>query len=248
MEPWKLPLLTLAGLVAGVINTLAGGGSLLALPVLLFAGLDPHAANATNRVGVILQSSAATWQFRRERQLDPKLARRLLPWMLAGAAGGAWLSGELDVHTLKKVFGAVLLAMLALMFLKPERWLKEDTRARPHPLLTGLTFLGIGLYGGFVQAGVGLLLLLGLSWAGGKDLARSNATKALLVAALTLPALLIFAAQGHIDWPAALALSLGSTLGGLLGARLSVRWGPGAIRWITAATVLASVGDLWGLY
>lgn len=247
-----MAILAAAGLVAGVINTMAGGGSLLTLPALIFAGLPPQVANATNRVGILLQSGVAAWGFSRGGALEPRLALRLLPWAMSGSLAGALFSVELDQATMRRAIGVVMLVMLVVLLWKPQRWVQG--RAQPDqepPRLTWgarLTFVGMGLYGGFLQAGVGVLLLTALVWATGRDVARANALKVVLVGCFTVPPLLVFLYHDQIDWGAGLALSLGSMAGGWLGARLTLSWGPAVVRYVLVAVVLVSASRLLGLW
>jgi uncharacterized membrane protein YfcA len=232
-------ILFVAGAAAGVINTMAGGGSFITIAALLLAGLPADVANATNRLGVLLQSGTSTAQFHRADRLDLSAVVRLAPSAVAGALLGSWLSIDIDVGALRQIIGVVMLMMLAVVVLRPQRWLGEPS-AR-HPALQQLGFFAIGVYGGFLQAGVGVFLLMGLSLLAGLDLIRANGVKVALVAAYTLPALALYAYSGLIDWVAGGALALGGGLGGLLGARAALWGGAGLVR-IVLIVVLAVSG------
>ncbi len=243
-------ILACAGLVAGVINTMAGGGSLLTLPVLIFAGLSPHVANATNRVGVILQSLVASGKFKQEGQLELRQAWRVMPWTLVGSLAGATLSLDLNEALFKQVIGVVMLLMLGVLMVRPGRWLEDQEPDPNKPLSWGarLMFLATGLYGGFIQAGVGVLLLAALVLGTGSALTRANALKAVLVAAFTIPPLVVFMAHDLVEWAPGLALASGSMMGGWLGAKLSVSWGPRVIRYVLMVVVVTSSTRLLGLW
>ncbi len=241
MEWWMLGVLALTGVAAGAINTVAGGGSLLTLPIMIALGLPPGVANGTNRIGVILQSSVAAWQFKREGLLDVRLSAWLMVPTCLGAALGALVSVELDEALFSKIIGAVMLLMLAVVLLKPERWLKGREEENPKALWWQIpAFFAVGLYGGFLQAGVGVFLLAALVLLTGRDLVRSNGVKAALVAGFTAPPLVIFVVNDLVVWAPGLALACGSMLGGWLGSKMTVSWGPAFVRWVLIAVVAAS--------
>lgn len=239
-------ILAAVGVVAGIVNTMAGGGSLLTLPALIFFGLPPGVANATNRVSVLLQSGVSSWTlFRSEANASredaaPSSRAPLAPRVastVVGAAAGAGLATLLDAATFRMVIGAALLGMAVLLAFNPKRFL--EPKPPQGPLAVGLGFFVIGVYGGFLQAGVGIFLLAGGTLLAGEDLVRANATKNLLVFLFTLPALAVFVTQGMVQLPAGLALAAGSTLGGWVGAHLTLRGGAPVIRWLMLAAVVA---------
>jgi len=230
------------GVVAGAINTIAGGGSLLILPVLMAVGLGANAANATNRVGILAQSVVATVVFGRESQVDWRGASRLVGPVVLGALLGAQISVTTPEWVLRGVIGGMLVVVLISLWMRPKRWLvdpKERVRALS-PLGT-LALFSVGLYAGFLQAGVGVLFLMVLVWGTHRNLVAANGLKVLLVAILTVPALGLFAAQGLVSWPEGIALGVGQVIGGVIGAHSSVRWGPAFVRWVLLITVVGAV-------
>ena len=241
----RVALLAAIGFVAGAINTVAGGGSLITIPSLIFLGLPPVVANATNRVGVFLQSVVATLTFARAGKLP---FVRSWPSLLAacvGAVGGAQLSVALDEATFRQVIGIAMIAMLGFLLLQPKRWLKEGFRQRTVPLLVELiAFVAIGAYGGFLQAGVGLFLLTGLVLLNGQDLLHANGIKSLMVAAFTVPALTIFIANDLVAWGPGLAVAGGSMAGAWWGTRLAVGYGPKLVRAVLIVVVVVSAARL----
>lgn len=250
MTALELLLLAAVGVLAGIINTLAGGGSLITLPALIFLGLPAAVANGTNRVGILLQSLVATRQFARSDLVAWRLGGRLLVSTSLGAALGSWLSVDLDEALFRRIIGVVMLVMLGVVLARPRRWLVGRQGDPPrHARWTGpLAFFGIGIYGGFLQAGVGVFLLAGLVLLEGRDLLRANALKSLLAAGFTVPALVVFLANDLVQWLPGLVLAAGSSLGGWLGARLAVRGGAPFIRWVLIATVSLSASKLLGLW
>lgn len=244
LSPLALAGVAAVGLISGVINTLAGAGSLITLPALIFLGLPATVANATNRVGVVLQSAAATATFSRKGVLRPTEGLRLLAPAAVGAAIGAQVSSILDPRSMERVIAVAMLLMLALVLRPPP---KTDPRPVAAPI-RGLVFLGVGFYGGFLQVGVGLFLIAALQATAGMDLIRSNAMKSFLVLGFTLVALAIFGVHGLIDVPVAVVLAAGSALGGWLGGHLALRGGERLIKVVLTAVVLASSARLLGLW
>lgn len=234
-----LGLLFGAGVLAGAINTVAGGGSFLSIAALLFAGVPPDVANATNRLGVLLQTGASALHYHRAGALEWPVALRLAPSAVLGGLLGAWLSIDLDPERLRQIIGAAMLLMLAVVLLPPARWLRRSGEAA-HPLVQHGVFLLIGVYGGFLQAGVGMLLLLGFSLLSGRDLGQANGPKLLLVLMFTAPALAVFLVSGRVAWVPGLVLAAGSVLGGLLGARLALWGGASLIRGVLVVTLALS--------
>ena len=243
MTPQSLILLAGAGLVAGAVNAIAGAGSLVTLPALMFLGLPANVANATGRVGVILQSSASSAAFYRKGALDLTVARRLMLPSCACALLGSLVSAVLDPALFRQAMAVILLGVLVITLapglLERARWPSAWPR---WPL-----FVVVGFYGGFLQAGVGLLLLAAMQAAEGLDLVRANGVKALLVAGFTAVALLVFGVYGLIDWRAAGVLSIGSTLGGWIGGNLAMAGGARLIKVMLTVTVLAAVAQLLDL-
>jgi uncharacterized membrane protein YfcA len=240
-------LLAVGGLVAGVVNTLAGGGSILTVPLLVLTGLPGTLANGTNRVGILVQNTSAAWSFRRDgvsglQDVWPVL----IPVATGSLLGALWVS-QLTSETFERVFGVVMLLLLVPTLWSPRRAPRE-TSARPWPpLVSAIVFLGIGLYGGSVQAGVGLVLVMALSRAG-FDLVRANSIKVVVVAVLALVALPVFIAARQVAWAPALVLAAGYALGGALGARIAVRGGERVIRPVMTLAVLAMAGRMLRLY
>lgn len=245
MTPLEILLLIGGGALAGVVNTLAGGGSLLTVPLLTFVGLPATVANGTNRVGILIQNSVASWGFWREGVSGFAKAVPLVLPMVCGAVAGAYWASQLPAATFQRLFGVVMLLLLVPTL----RGSRADSRVRsdwPGWLRT-LLFFGIGFYGGAFQAGVGLLMLYAISL-GGTDLVRSNAVKVVLNSCFTLVVLPIFWVARQVAWLPALALGLGFAIGGFVGPRIAVRGGEGVVRVALAVAVVAFAGRMLGLY
>ncbi len=244
MEAHHLALLTAVGTVAGFLNVMAGGGTLLTLPAMVFLGLSGPAANGTNRVAILLQNITAVTGFRKKGFSDFKLSLSLALCALPGAAAGAWFGTKLEGVWFNRVLAAIMVAVLILMARKKKSAKTvEVSPAGPRRLLLGhVLIVGAGLYGGFIQAGVGFILMPILHRVMGFDLVRVNMHKVFIVGVYTIAALAIFAWRGHVLWIPGLALALGNSAGAWIGAHVSVKKGDKTIRLIfsIAVAVLAA--------
>ena len=240
--------LVLVGLAAGFVNTLAGGGSLLTLPLLLLAGLPPHIANGTNRVAVFLQSVAGTMAFDREGVLDRGPILALSAPTLVGSLVGAGAAVVLPARILEPaLLGAMLLVAMALVLFPSAIAPPPGESVRSISEVRGAwaAFFGIGFYGGFAQAGVGFFLLAALGGLLRYDLARSNALKLLLVTTFTGLALVVFILADQVWWIPGLALSVGTVAGSRLGVRFAIEARQDLLRWVIVAIVVASCLGIW---
>lgn len=246
---WYLyPSIIAAGFAAGFINTLAGSGSLITLPLLIFIGLPATIANGTNRIAICLQNVVAVKSFHRHGLLDTRKALLLAVPAVAGAVLGARIAVGLDEQLMRRAIGVVMCGMLAVLFIRPARWIEE----RPGPaagrpgILQALSLFAIGLYGGFVQAGVGILLLTILVIGAGCDIVKGNAIKVLIVLCFTVCALGVFILHGQVEWKVGLVLASGNMMGAWTAARTAARRGAGFVRWVLIAVVLFSAFALLG--
>lgn len=244
MDGLSLALLFLVGVVAGALNVVAGGGSFLTLPVLIFYGLPAGVANGTNRIGILLQNLAAVWSFRRHGVLEwSTLAWAAAP-SLPGGVVGTWLALEVSDAAFQRIlaFLMVALSLWTLTSRGQEVAPSNPGRRRLAALAAGFFFAGV--YAGFVQAGVGFFFLA-LTTAAGLDLVRGNAVKVLALLVLTVLALALFAWGGRVDWVLGSALGLGNFAGGFLGARLTVLKGHAWVRRVVLAAVVVFAVKLW---
>jgi uncharacterized membrane protein YfcA len=233
-------VLALVGAIAGWVNTVAGAGSLLLLPALIFAGLPADAANATNRIAILVQSIFAVWGYRRQ---GLKIGASERTFTIAAAFGGvigALIASWLSAAHLRDAI-VVAMGVMLVLSLVPRK--KTEGAALPTP--TAFTVVGlfaIGIYGGFLQAGVGILVLLFLSIVAGAGLVASNVLKSTVTLALAIVSLIVFASRGErIDPLLGGALAVGSAAGGYLGAQATVKLGE---RWIRGAIVVAVVASM----
>lgn len=239
-----------AGFGAGFINTLAGSGSLITLSLLIFMGIPANVANGTNRVGVLIQNLVAVGSFHQQKVLDFRGGLMLSLPAIVGSILGAQIAVNLDEELMRRTIGGLMLVMLVIIFAKPKRWLegRPEAMTRQPTFLEILVFFGIGIYGGFIQAGVGIFLLAGLVLSAGYDLVRANAVKVLITFVFTISALIVFIVNGQVWWDIGILLAIGNAVGGWLAARMAVEKGAAFVRWLLIAVVTVSAIEFLGIF
>lgn len=231
-------ILFLVGLVAGCLNVIAGGGSFLTIPLLIFMGLPPVVANGTNRVGILCQNITASYSFQRHKVVDWRYVR----WATVPAVIGALIGSKVAVTIGDEVFKNILAVLMIVVTLwtlwDPLKKSPADQKEKPFNR-TALTigFFFVGIYGGFVQAGVGFLVLAATTMAG-LDLVKGNAVKVLSILAYTIISLAIFAMEGKINWGLGLILACGTMLGSQIGVHLTILKGHKWIKKVVTVTVI----------
>lgn len=246
-EAAKLLLLVVIGAIAGFLNIMAGGGSMLTLPVLIFLGLPPAMANGTNRIAILVQNVFAVARFHRFKVIPRGVILVTSVPAIFGALIGAQLAVDIDQLLFKRVLAVVMVVVMTLTFFGPKAppastEIQFDTKKR---LWLGLAFFAIGIYGGFIQAGIGFLIIAALSLAG-YDLVKTNALKVLVVLIFTPLALGIFMINGEVDYIKGLSLAAGNSAGAWLATRFVVEKGHRFIRWIVlGAVVIFSIRLFW---
>jgi uncharacterized membrane protein YfcA len=236
-------VLVVAGFASSVLNVVAGGGSFIVLPILLFLGLPAADANGTNRVGIFVQNVGAVWDFHRSRVLDRRLALLASIPATLGAGAGAWLALLVDDRSFRRIL-ATLMVAVTLWSILDRRGRGERGGATAPTWAVALGFLAVGFYAGFIQAGVGFLILAVTTMAG-LDLVRGNAVKVTVVLILTVLTLSIFSWHGRVRWGPGLALAAGSFAGGVAGARLTVLKGQRFVQAVLVVTVVVFAVLLW---
>lgn len=241
------------GAVAGALNVLAGGGSFLSLPLLIFLGLPPSVANGTNRIAILVQNIGAVWRFRSHGLVDRSWIPLAAAPAVAGAVLGTWGAIEIGEEAFRRVLAGLMVA--ATLWILWDPLARRETGGQVpagESIASGgarraglaAAFFVAGVYGGFVQAGIGFLLAAIATWAG-LDLVRGNALKVLVVLLLTPLSLALFVWSGKVDWVMGLPLAAGHLLGALVGVRLTILKGHVWIKRFLTVTVVAFAIKLW---
>mgnify|MGYP006266746425 CR=1 FL=1 len=204
----------MAGILAGGINTLAGGGGIFSLSLLLFFGVPADIANGTNRLGILVQNLTGTITFYRSGLLDIKSSLPLVVVATVGAVIGAWLATVIQVDFLERIVGGVMLVMLVIMLTRTKSKPLPASIKPPKPSIGLIIVMGvIGFYGGFVQAGAGLIIIIALSRLAKLSLIRSNAVKMAIIFCYSVPAFAIFIWKDQVNWVLAILLAVGQVIG-----------------------------------
>jgi uncharacterized membrane protein YfcA len=240
-------LLIIIGFVTGIINTLAGGGSLLTLPLLIFLGLPPNIANGTNRIAILLQSVVSAAGFRSKGVKTFPHSIYFGISAMIGAIIGAQIAVDIKGETFNKILAVVMVFVVAFLVLQGKKK-QQDYLER----LTGkyfwasiIAFFFIGIYGGFIQAGTGFLMLLALSGINHYSLVKSNAIKVIVALIYTISAVIIFIVNDKVNWEYGLILALGNASGGWIGSRWSVTKGDGLVKLFLVIMVVIMAIKLW---
>ena len=241
---FDIALLLGAAFVAGALNAVAGGGSFLTLPALVFVGVPPVVANATGTVALLPGYLAGAWGFREDLAPPPSLSLRAVVLLaLVGGSVGAGLLLLTSDNIFQRIVPWLLLLATALFALAPQlrAWSGHQGTA-PAAWKAALGMLAVAAYGGYFNGGLGILLLALLGLLGQTQLNAMNGMKNLVSALLTAIAVGIYAAGGIVQWRLALLMMVAATLGGYGGARVARRLPATILRWGIVATGLVMAG------
>lgn len=223
---------------------------MLTIPLLMFIGLPANIANGTNRIAILLQNVIGVSTFKNKNVLDFKTDYRLAVPAIAGSIIGALFAVEIDVNLLKNIIAVLMVVLLLLIVLKPEVWIQDRVgKVAPKPsLFQYIIFFLIGLFGGFIQMGVGFFLLAGLVLGCGHNLVRANAIKVFIVLIYTIFSLGIFIFHKQVDIVAGLVLAAGNMFGAWLGANFTVKGGAKYVRYVLILAMVIVILNLFGVF
>jgi len=243
----SLAILAAAGVLATIVNVVAGGGGMIVLPALMALGLPADIANGTYRLGVVTQSIAGTAALRREGKLDTSSIVPILIPTVLGAILGALLATRVPQHVLKPIMLVTMVVMAALIAFRKQTLIPGEGPALS-PAEAPRSYVGLflaGLYGGFIQAGVGFLLLAVLVGTLRHDLLGGNALKLVVTLTFGTVSLGIFVWAGLVSWTPAFVLAAASIVGARLGVRLMLKLPVAGLRWFVFAAVVATCVAAW---
>lgn len=250
MSLYEILALIIGGILVGFINTLAGGGSIISLSILMYVmGLPASVANGTNRIAIILQTLVASGSFKQQKVLDWKKGLKLGIPAVLGSILGAWIAVDIKEGIFEKAMAIIMILMLAFIFYKPQIWLKgreELIEKKVSPFLMIIFFL-IGIYGGFIHAGVGYLLLISIVLGAGYDLVKANAIKVFIVLMYAPFSLAIFIYNNQVNYLYGFVLAIGNIIGALIASRFAIKNGANFVRWVIVAVVIFTVANVFGI-
>ncbi len=243
LELWQTGLIVVVGVVSGFLNVVAGGGSMLTVPVMVFMGMPGPVANGTNRIGILAQNITSVITFARSGFKDFKLSMSLAACAIPGAAVGALVGVHLDGVWFNRALALVMVGVMLIMhFDRGTTARAQGHQPTSRQLVHGhLLMVGVGFWGGFIQLGVGFIIMPVLNRVMGLDLVRTNMHKVFIVMVYTIVALFIFASQLELLWIIGLALAVGNSIGGYLGTRFAISSGERMIRLILNCVLVVFV-------
>jgi len=224
------------GVVSGFMNVVAGGGSSLTLPSLIFLGLDSTVANGTNRIAVILQNISAIYVFNRGKYSQFKISWKLSLLTLPGTIAGAVFALSIGNEAFEKILGIIMIGVIISMII-PNPKIKSENNVSKIPWSVHLAMFGIGFYGGFIQVGIGFMIMAALQYLMKLNLVIVNVHKVFIVLILTIPAFIVFLVSGNINWELGISLAAGNAFGAWWAAKLSIRKGESFIKMVLIITV-----------
>ena len=240
-------LLVVVGFFAGIINTLAGGGSLFTLPVLIFLGLPPAIANGTNRIAIVVQSLGGTLGYSSKGVHTFPFPIYLGISASIGAVIGAQIALEVDGALFNRILAIIMLIVGFLILIRRKSLalnLPERLEGK-YLLYSILGFFVIGIYGGFINAGIGIVIMLFLNRLNRLSLVKTNATKVLVVMIYSAVALVLFAYNDAVNWKLGSLMALGTLFGAWWASRWSVKKGDRVIRVAVLVTIFIMAIKLW---
>ncbi|MDY6801717.1 MAG: sulfite exporter TauE/SafE family protein [Bacteroidota bacterium] len=239
-SPGIIVLLVFAGFLVGVINTIAGSGTVITYSLFMMLGLPINYANGTIRLGVIMQTLVSTLNFKKHNMLDWKKGFKLALPVVVGSVLGARIAVEINEAIFKKIMAGVLLVMMFFIFYRPENWLKNQMHKikRKPAFVQLLLFFLIGAYGGFIHIGVGIFLLSALVLNAGYDLVKANAIKVMTVFLYSPFALAVFIINDQVHYGMGLISAIGNIFGGYVGSRIAIQQGNNFVRWVLMVVII----------
>lgn len=240
-------LLIGVGFLAGFINTIAGGGTLLTMPMLIFMGLPPSVANGTNRVAILIQTAIGVKGFQSKGVTTHPFSIYLGVSALFGSLIGAQIAVDIKGDTFNKILAVVMVLVVLLIVFKPKVSLSKlvERTTGKYLYVSIAIFFFLGIYGGFINAGIGFMMLIVLPYVNRLSLVKSNATKVAVVCMYTVGAVLMFALNDKINWKYGLILAIGNASGAWISSRWSVEKGDKMVKLFVAVMISILSVKLW---
>jgi uncharacterized membrane protein YfcA len=230
LDPLHLGVLVLVGIIAGFLNVMAGGGSMLVLPIMVFMGIPGNIANGTNRIAMMAQNVTAAATFYKKGISNFKLSASLAICALPGAIFGAYLGTQIEGKSFNQILAVVMIAVMVMMIFDSKKQTTQAEVSKKRIIAGHVLMLFAGFWGGFIMAGVGFILIAIMNRVMGINLVSTNAHKVFIEIVFTVFALAIFASQLQLLWIAGLFLGAGNAIGGWIGANYQMKKGAGSVR------------------
>ncbi len=243
MTSFELVLLLLVGVVSGFLNVMAGGGSMLTVPLMIFMGIPGHVANGTNRIGILLQNLTAVTAFYQKGFSNFKLSLSLAAFTIPGAVMGAYLASHIEGKDFNRLLVVLMIIVMIMMATGNHKDPSKRTeKISPKRLLSGhLLMIAAGFWGGLIQIGVGFILMPILHRVMGMDLVTTNSHKVFIALSFSIAALLVFNSQLELLWSAGIALAIGNSIGGWFATSFQIKQGVDTIKWILNIVIIVFI-------
>jgi uncharacterized membrane protein YfcA len=249
MQTIEIIALIVSGIFVGFINTLAGGGSIISLSVLMLLGLPANIANGTNRIGILIQNITAVSSFKQQKVLETRKGFLLAIPAVIGSIIGSMIAVDLNEEIFERAIAIIMIVMMFFILAKPQKFLygKKELIEKKLSVWQFILFFFIGIYGGFIQLGIGYFLIAGITLGLGYDLVRTNAIKVLIVLIYTPFTLLVFIYNDQINWTYGLILTIGTFIGSFIASRMAVNKGVHFVKWVIIAVILLVSAHLFDI-
>ncbi|UMZ74335.1 sulfite exporter TauE/SafE family protein [Natranaerofaba carboxydovora] len=236
-ELLRMLLIFFAGVVASFVNVMAGGGSALTLATMMLLGVDAPVANGTNRIGLLVESTsgASTYAYELDKSIRESIILGLLT--IPGAVIGAFLAVNISDDAFQNILSGVIIFVIISLFVPTDK-IKKSSK-EPSRYLLWLGMFIVGLYGGFVQAGIGFLIIFVLKYLKGISFVEINMHKVFIVLIYNIPILFLFGFTGNINYIYAISLALGSAIGAFISVKVSVRKGDRVVKFVIGLVLIA---------
>lgn len=234
-----------AGFGAGFINTIAGGGSLISLPILIFMGLPPTVANASNRIALFSQNIFGVLGFRSKGVSAYPYSLWLGLSALVGAIIGAKLAVDINDDVFNRILAIIMVLVVLTMIVNPVKAGKQERTSTKYTIIGLIVFFFIGIYGGFIQVGVGFMIIAALTSINGFSLVKTNSAKVFIVLVYMTAALAVFIWEDKINWYYGIVMAIGNSSGAWFASRWSVEKGDKWIKIFMIVAVMAMAIKLW---
>ena len=245
--PWEYPFLIVVGFFVSIINTMAGGASIITLPILIFLGLPSNVANGTNRIALMMTAFSANMGFKSKGISTYPFSAYTGLFALFGSVIGAHIAVDINDEIFNKIFSFIMILVIVIIIFKP-RIVNANLAVRltgKHLKLSCLVFFFVGLYGGFINAGIGFVIMLFLHFYNRLNLIRVNATKVVIVLVYTIGAFLTFLFNDLVNIPYGICLGIGTLIGGWNASRFSVDKGEGVVKIFLVISAIIIAIKLW---
>ena len=243
MTPFELIILLIVGIVSGFLNVMAGGGSMLTVPLMIFMGIPGHIANGTNRIGILVQNITAVTAFYKKGFANFKLSLSLAAFTIPGAIAGAYLASNIEGKDFNRLLVVLMVIVMIMMATGNSKASAKSIEKISHGRLIGghILMTAAGFWGGLIQIGVGFILMPIMHRVMGMDLVTTNSHKVFITLVFSIAALLVFNAQLELLWSAGIALAIGNSIGGWFATHFQIKQGVEAIKWVLNIVLIAFI-------